>query len=374
MKPIHASLIAMTGLLALLNNPLLAQEAPPPGAQSGTVPKVAEPPALPSRRSAPVEGERIHKIRQGPVEEVPTAFIGVLTGSVPRELRSHFSLAEGFGLLVEEVMPDTPAQAAGLKVDDILVRFEDQKLVNMEQLQTLVRSKKKDEVVSLTVISGGTETQVPVKIGERMMPVRHEGARGMERYFTPFDRSSFFENEPKANEMRESVERYQKQMREYQERMRDWSRDGNKGAMPPAPSWGGPGRRDGGRRDGPDSSRDGDRGSRNGPRDGEHRSERHEYRETANVTRSDDSGIYSLRRDGERTVFTAKPKDGAEQSWNVNNDEERRAIPEPMKEKLRQLEEIRGSEGSVPKAERGSLPPEGQESPTPGAPKPAGGI
>ncbi|MFM2143199.1 MAG: hypothetical protein RLZZ476_1743, partial [Verrucomicrobiota bacterium] len=45
-------------------------------------------------------------------------YIGVLTREVPEELRTQFSLLDGFGLLVEEVMPDSPAQAAGLKTHD----------------------------------------------------------------------------------------------------------------------------------------------------------------------------------------------------------------------------------------------------------------
>ena len=83
-------------------------------------------------------------------QQKPVAYIGVLTREVPPELRSQLSLPEGFGLLVEEVMPDSPAQHAGLKVYDLLVKFEDQQLVSMEQLMLLVRVKKKGDVVNLT--------------------------------------------------------------------------------------------------------------------------------------------------------------------------------------------------------------------------------
>ena len=65
------------------------------------------------------------------------AYLGVMTREVPPELRSQLGLAEGFGLLVDGVMPDSPATAAGIKEHDILVRFEDQQLVNIEQLMRL---------------------------------------------------------------------------------------------------------------------------------------------------------------------------------------------------------------------------------------------
>lgn len=360
MKPTYAIITAMAGLLALLNAPLCAQDSPAAPAPE-SAPKSAE--AAPSRRPAPPDPQRAQNPRAE--DEKPTPFIGVLTGNVTRELRSHFGLAEGFGLLVEEVMPDTPAKAAGLQVDDILVRFEDQKLVNMEQLQTLVRSKKKGDAVPLTVISGGTEKQVIVTIAERMMPTRRDEPRRGDGYFQPFGGSYFGggRGSPEMmSEMRESMERYQNQMREYQERMREWGRDGNKGPVPPAPSWSGPGHRDSDRRDGNGPSRDGDRGHSRNSRDGEHRAQTFEQRETANVTRSDDSGIYSLRKERDRTVFTAKPKDGQEQSWNLNNEEERRSIPAPMQEKLRMLEEIRGSENVAP-SRRAPNPPESESRP-----------
>lgn len=377
MKPTYAALTAMAGLLALLNAPLHAQSpsspAPPSAPESAPPAPKAPEEAPPSRRPSPPEPGRG---RGAPMaEEKPTPFIGVLTGNVPRELRSHFGLAEGFGLLVEEVMPDTPAKTAGLKVDDILIRFEDQKLVNMEQLQTLVRSKKKGDAVPLTVISGGVEKQVTVTVDERLMPTRRDEPRRGDGFFPSFG-GSFFGGERGSpemmSEMRESMERYQNQMREYQERMREWSREGSQGNRPQPPAWNGPGRRDSDRRDGGSSSRDGDRGSR-GRSDGDRRSEVYERRETANVTRSDDSGIYSLRREGDRTVFTAKPKDGQEQSWTISKDEERRSIPEPLQEKLRLLEEIQGNDRG-PDGPRG--PDSRSSAPRPGGdgPRPDGDI
>ncbi|MBK8091629.1 MAG: PDZ domain-containing protein [Verrucomicrobiaceae bacterium] len=76
-------------------------------------------------------------------EQKAVAYLGVLTRDVPEELRTQFSLAEGFGLLVEDVMPGSPAATAGLKHHDVLLKLADQQLVNAEQLLTLVRSHKK---------------------------------------------------------------------------------------------------------------------------------------------------------------------------------------------------------------------------------------
>lgn len=274
-------------------------------------------------------------------EERPTPFIGVLTTNVPRELRAHFGLQEGFGLLVQEVMPDTPAEAAGLRTDDILVKFEDQKLVNMDQLQTLVRSKKKGDQVAFTVISSGQDLVVSVRLDERMMPVNSpEGRRG-DGYFQPFNGGDR-EGPGLMNEMRESLGEYQRKMREYQDRVRDWSRDENRGQMPPPPAWDGPGRLPVEPQLDPALPGDRERGGKPSREDTST-----PKRDTANVTRSDDSGFYSLRQEAERSIFTARPNGQPEQSWDVGKEEERRSIPAALQEKLRLLEEIRGA-GKMP--------------------------
>jgi hypothetical protein len=73
------------------------------------------------------------------------------------------------------------------------------------------------------------------------------------------------------------------------------------------------------------------------------RSERREYHESASITRSDDSGIYRLSKDGDRAVFSVKPREGEPKEWPVNTEEERAAVPEPFRAKLREMEQIRSS-------------------------------
>ncbi len=351
MKIQTTALMLMTGLLAFINLPAQAQEKP------------AAPPDAPPAPERP-RGD-MNPVREPErVLEKPVAYLGVLTGPVSRELRAQFSLAEGFGLQVAEVMPDSPAHAAGLKEHDVLVNFEDQKLVNMEQLQTLVRSKKKDDTVNLTVITSGEQKQVSVKIGERMARVENERQRGG---FPPpgmqwFGGGGSQSRDP--NELREQAEQFQRRIHEYQEQMQDWTRDGRRGNMPPPPMFDGP-RREGDRR------QDGERGPGGPPRDGESRRsdvprdmprgegetrriEHRESHESASITRSDETGIYRLSKDGDRTVFSVSPKVGEAKTWPVNTDDERAAVPEPYRTKLREMEDLRNSvrrDGDNPKNE-----------------------
>jgi hypothetical protein len=94
------------------------------------------------------------------------SYLGVSTSQVPAPLRQHLGLPEGIGLVIEFVEPDSPAQKAGLKQYDILKKFDDQLLVNAEQLAVLVRSRKPGDEVKLNLIRGGKEDTVSAKLVE----------------------------------------------------------------------------------------------------------------------------------------------------------------------------------------------------------------
>lgn len=295
-----------------------------------------------------------HKQRGPQPEMKPTAYIGVLTRGVPPEVRAQTGLGEGFGLLVEEVMPDSPAQKAGLQQHDVLVLLGDQKLINQEQLSTLVRAEKKDTDLAFTIKRSGAEQKVTIKVGERLMPVAmHDRGRDGLEPFHMFGR----EGERLNQQLHEGVQRFQQGVKEFQNRMQGWSRDqgnngptryderrdANKNGRDNGPDRYQPERRgndnDGFRR--PPQQQDGPRREGEPPRDRSvSSSSTSSYQR--NVVRRDDSGEYSLREDGGAKLFVVKPKDGEEQTFIINTDEQRKAIPEALQAKLKELENVNG--------------------------------
>src|SRR5688572_23831493 len=71
-------------------------------------------------------------------------YVGIITRNAPPELTAQIRQTEGFGLVVEDVLPDSPAQAAGLHRNDLLLRFNDQLLAHPLQLEALIRQSGKD--------------------------------------------------------------------------------------------------------------------------------------------------------------------------------------------------------------------------------------
>lgn len=94
--------------------------------------------------------------------ERPT-FVGVELIPVDAPTRTLFKLPEAGGLLVIGIAPGSPAEGR-LGQGDILLKLDDQMLVNREQLRALVRARKAGESADFTVSRGGRETRVSVKL------------------------------------------------------------------------------------------------------------------------------------------------------------------------------------------------------------------
>ena len=101
-------------------------------------------------------------------QQVP--FLGVYAVPLNPAVAKQLKLADGLYLSLEQAIPDSPAAKAGLERFDVLKKFDDQILVNSQQLQALVRSKKKGDLVKLSILRGGEEKTVEVQLGEQQVP------------------------------------------------------------------------------------------------------------------------------------------------------------------------------------------------------------
>ncbi|HEY2123943.1 MAG TPA: PDZ domain-containing protein [Chthoniobacterales bacterium] len=104
--------------------------------------------------------------------KVPVTFLGVETSDVPRVVSEQLGLAKGFGLVVDYVVPDGPAAAAGVQQNDILKMLNDQILTEPDQLSKLIRSYSEGTTITLTVLRKGQEQKIPVKLTKKDVPQR----------------------------------------------------------------------------------------------------------------------------------------------------------------------------------------------------------
>lgn len=94
-------------------------------------------------------------------------FLGVETSRVSDALRQHIDIPDGVGLTIHHVAKGSGAEEAGLQEYDILLKVDDQIIINQEQLSTYIRSKKAGDKVRTEILRKGEVLRVPVKLGER---------------------------------------------------------------------------------------------------------------------------------------------------------------------------------------------------------------
>ncbi len=133
-----------------------AQTPPPPPPQP---PGPHGPPGMPGgRENAP---------------KVPMTFLGVETSQVPNVVSEQLGLTKGLGLVVDYVVPNSPAASAGVQQNDILKMLNDQILMEPTQLRKLLQTFSEGTEVTLTILRKGQEQKITVKLAKKEMPQRH---------------------------------------------------------------------------------------------------------------------------------------------------------------------------------------------------------
>src|SRR5437660_819185 len=105
--------------------------------------------------------------------KVPAIFLGVETSQVPTVVSEQLGLSKGLGLVVEYVLPDSPAASAGIQQNDILKMLNDQILMEPSQLRKLLQTFSDGADVTLTILRKGQEQKITVKLSKKEMPQRH---------------------------------------------------------------------------------------------------------------------------------------------------------------------------------------------------------
>jgi len=146
--------------LLLTGGIALAQQATPAPA-----PAPPEPPDFPGAFSFFVGG----------------SFIGVYAEDISRENMARYGLSEPRGVGITEVMKDSPAEKAGLRKDDVILRFENDTVTSSRKLSRLVSEVAPDQTVRLGISRGGAEQEVSVTVGKRENAMGNMRLQGLDK-------------------------------------------------------------------------------------------------------------------------------------------------------------------------------------------------
>lgn len=99
-------------------------------------------------------------------------WLGVEIQTIDEALVSALSLDESAGVLVTQVVPDGPADRAGLAAGDVVTRFESERVDSARTLGRLVGSRRAGDRVELRFLRDGSAHELRVELGEFDEPER----------------------------------------------------------------------------------------------------------------------------------------------------------------------------------------------------------
>jgi serine protease Do len=88
-----------------------------------------------------------------------------LSESETEDLSVKRGVREGYGVLIADVLKDTPAEAAGLRTGDLIVSIDGRPIVETRGLQRLVGATPPGRDVRVVVVREGRRREVAIRVG-----------------------------------------------------------------------------------------------------------------------------------------------------------------------------------------------------------------
>jgi serine protease Do len=96
--------------------------------------------------------------------------LGVGLYTVDPSLAAAENLSVDKGALITEIAADSPAEAAGLRVDDVIIRFEGKEISNVCDLVQAIRSSQIGQEVEIVFVRGKDTETTSARLIERPTP------------------------------------------------------------------------------------------------------------------------------------------------------------------------------------------------------------
>jgi Do/DeqQ family serine protease len=98
---------------------------------------------------------------------VSRGFLGVMIQDLTPELARAFGMDDTEGVLVSQVMDGSPAEAGGIRTDDVIVSVDGKAVDSAARLRLLIAAKGAAQDVKIGLIRDGEKKTVTVELGEK---------------------------------------------------------------------------------------------------------------------------------------------------------------------------------------------------------------
>jgi S1-C subfamily serine protease len=95
------------------------------------------------------------------------AYLGVHLQKLDKDLAGYFAVKEDAGALILKVEQDTPAEEAGLKSGDVIVKMNEEKVKNPDDVVEILTDAQKGDKIGITVIRHGKKHLLKAELDER---------------------------------------------------------------------------------------------------------------------------------------------------------------------------------------------------------------
>ena len=94
-------------------------------------------------------------------------FLGVYAEDISKDNQSKYNLSQVRGVGVTRIVKDSPAEKAGLKQGDVILRIDGENVTSVRKLNRVVSEIAPDQSVRVTISRGGSEQELTATMGRR---------------------------------------------------------------------------------------------------------------------------------------------------------------------------------------------------------------
>ncbi len=95
------------------------------------------------------------------------SYIGVQVTELTEQLGEYFGVERGRGVLVMSVEKDSPAEKAGIKAGDVIIKADNQRVFEYDDLHDVVNDFEEGDKIAVVVIRDKKEQSIEVAVEER---------------------------------------------------------------------------------------------------------------------------------------------------------------------------------------------------------------
>jgi serine protease Do len=99
--------------------------------------------------------------------KVARGWLGIGIQPLTRQLAQQFDILEEKGVLVSEVFEGGPADPAGIRAGDVILKVDDKEMLTPNTLSRVIGTMPPQKMVELALIREGEKKVVAIKLGER---------------------------------------------------------------------------------------------------------------------------------------------------------------------------------------------------------------